>query len=274
MMKKILALVLIALLLGACGQKGSDDRLASIKENGKLTVAFSPDYPPYEFIHPDKTGDERYVGSDVELARYIAQELGVELQLVAMDFGLIPDAIARGLYDLGISGFTFTEERAELITFSKPYDSTEAECQGLLVPKSKENDFKSLDDFAGKKIAAQNGSIQKTYAESQINGANIQLITKINDGILMLQNGQVDALAISCSSASSVLANISDLVLSDVYFEVMNEIGTMAIMQQGQESLEQAINEIIEDVVKQGLYLKWMDEARALAKELGMDNAE
>ena len=64
------------------------NRLEQIKQAGKIVFVTSPDYAPYEFIDLDKMGqgDDQYVGADIELAKYIAQELGVELEIHPMDF--------------------------------------------------------------------------------------------------------------------------------------------------------------------------------------------
>ena len=78
-------------------------RLKAIKEAGVLKVATSPDYPPYEFEDITKDGQDKYVGADMELAKYIADKLGVKLQIEAMAFDACMAAIGQGLSLIHIS---------------------------------------------------------------------------------------------------------------------------------------------------------------------------
>lgn len=270
-MKKIIVALLVLLVLAGCSGQETD-LLTSIKEKGKITVALSPDYAPYEFIDPSKEGAERYVGSDVDLAKYIAKELGVELEIVAMSFSDIAPAISNKQYDIGLSGFTYNEERAEVVDFTKAYDHSEASCQSVLVKKENLDNFKTLDNFNGKKVAAQNGSIQQSLVEAQLPDTQLQLITEINDGVLELKSGNVDGVAIACSTAPAITESNPDLVLTDVRFKVEGEDGTMIIVSKNQSELLNALNEIITDVDSKGLYTGWMKDATDLAISLGVDN--
>ena len=106
---------LVAVTLVACGSKKDADE--SIKENKKLVVAVSPDYPPFEF----KTlvdGKDQVVGSDIKLAQAIANELGVKLEVTTMSFDNVLSSLQSGKADLAISGISVTDERnAEQRTF-------------------------------------------------------------------------------------------------------------------------------------------------------------
>ena len=85
-MKKILALALIllvALSCAACGSSGEKDLLTEIKEQGYIELCTEPYFAPNEFIDPTKTGDEQYVGMDIEIAQYIADKIGVEIDYAA-----------------------------------------------------------------------------------------------------------------------------------------------------------------------------------------------
>ena len=91
--KRIIALVLaliFALALAACGSGSKEklpaNRLEAIKERGYIEVCTEPYFAPYEFIDSSKQGDEQYVGMDIEIAKYIAEKLGVELRLVPLEF--------------------------------------------------------------------------------------------------------------------------------------------------------------------------------------------
>ncbi len=267
-MKKIITLILITLTITACGNK-TGSVLDQIETNEEIIVAVSPDYPPYEFIDASKTGQDQYVGADVELAKYIANELGVKLTIKAMDFSDIPSAVSLQRFNVGISGFTYSDERAEQIQFSKPYDNSESTCQGFLVHKDNAKDFKNIDDFSKSTIVVQNGSMQQNYLQAQLPEANERPIAKLDDAVLELKYGKVDAVAISCEAAKSFTLNNDDILLSDIKFDVIDEEGMMVIMPKDQTELLDKINAILDDVIDQGLYSKWMSDANLLAEELG-----
>ena len=96
-LKKFVCLLLAALTvfaLCACGSSGEKSALQEIKDSGVLTVALSPDFSPMEFVDSSKTGQEQYVGFDVMLAQFIAEELGVKLEIQAMSFDACQTAVS------------------------------------------------------------------------------------------------------------------------------------------------------------------------------------
>ena len=267
-MKKLITLLLITLTITACGSK-STNILADVQSKEELVVVVSPDYPPYEFIDPNKSDQDQYVGADIELAKYIADKIGVDLTIKAMDFSDIPSAVALQKFDLGISGFTYSDERAEQIQFSQAYDNSESTCQGFLVRKDQAANFKDISDFEDATIVAQNGSLQQTYLNEQLPNANERLIAKLDDAVLELKYQKVDAVAISCEAAKTFTMNNDDIMLSEVKFDIIDEEGMMVIMPKDQDQLLNKINEILDEVEAEGLYSQWMSEANILAEELG-----
>jgi len=97
----------------------STNRLDAIKERGYLEVVMEPYFAPFEFIDPSKEGQEQYVGSDVEFAKYIADKFGVELRIVPLEFGAVLSSITEGKYDLAISALAYTPARVEAMNMSK-----------------------------------------------------------------------------------------------------------------------------------------------------------
>lgn len=267
-MKKLLILFLVLITITACGSK-TEDTLENIQLEEELLVAVSPDYPPYEFMDLNKKGQEQFVGADIELAKYIADKLDVKLNIKAMDFADIPSAVSLQRFDLGISGFTYSDERAEQIQFSNAYDNSESTCQGFLIRKDKTKSFKSINDFEDKTIVVQNGSLQQTYLQEQLPHANERPIAKLDDAVLELKYNKVDAVAISCEAAKTFTLNNDDVMLSDVKFDIIDEEGMMVIMPKDQEALLDKINAILLEVDELGLYVQWMNDANILAEELG-----
>lgn len=271
-MKKLFCAALAAAMLMAtmsgCGS--SQNRLEKIKESGKLVLATSPDFAPLEF-EDLSSGEAQYVGSDIELAKYIAEKLGVELEISAMDFSAVQAAIPSGQADIAISGFAKTEERAQNMELSTPFNITEDGGQTVLVLKGEGANYTTADDFSGLQIGAQNGSLQYNLVSSQLpEDVEIVPVGSLNDGVLMLETGKIDALASDLSNAELLLESHDGIETTDFMFEYSSE-GNVAAVKKGETELIEAVNEIIEEVNELGLYDQWKDEATELAKSLGLE---
>lgn len=271
-MKKLFCAALAAAMLMAtmsgCGS--SQNRLEKIKESGKLVLATSPDFAPLEF-EDLSSGEAQYVGSDIELAKYIAEKLGVELEISAMDFSAVQAAIPSGQADIAISGFARTEERAQNMELSTPFNITEDGGQTVLVAKGQGANYTAAEDFSGLQIGAQNGSLQYNLVSEQLpDDVEIVPVGSLNDGVLMLETGKIDALASDLSNAELLLESHDGIETTDFMFEYSSE-GNVAAVKKGETELIEAVNEIIEEVNELGLYDQWKDEATELAKSLGLE---
>ena len=271
-MKKLFCAALAAAMLMAtmsgCGS--SQNRLEKILESGKLVLATSPDFAPLEF-EDLSSGEAQYVGSDIELAKYIAEKLGVELEISAMDFSAVQAAIPSGQADIAISGFARTEERAQNMELSTPFNITEDGGQTVLVAKGQGANYTAAEDFSGLQIGAQNGSLQYNLVSSQLpEDVEIVPVGSLNDGVLMLETGKIDALASDLSNAELLLESHDGIETTDFMFEYDSE-GNVAAVKKGETELIEAVNEIIEEVNELGLYQQWKDEATELAKSLGLE---
>lgn len=271
-MKKLFCAALAAAMLMAtmsgCGS--SQNRLEKILESGKLVLATSPDFAPLEF-EDLSSGEAQYVGSDIELAKYIAEKLGVELEISAMDFSAVQAAIPSGQADIAISGFARTEERAQNMELSTPFNITEDGGQTVLVAKGEGANYTAAEDFSGLQIGAQNGSLQYNLVSEQLpDDVEIVPVGSLNDGVLMLETGKIDALASDLSNAELLLESHDGIETTDFMFEYSSE-GNVAAVKKGETELIEAVNEIIEEVNELGLYQQWKDEATELAKSLGLE---
>lgn len=254
----------------AAAEIDPNSRLAKIKAAGKITLGTAPDFAPWEFKDVS-SGKTEYVGSDIELAKYIAEQLGVELEIKPMEFSAIQQGLASGTIDMGISGFAYTEERAETLGLSERYNMNGKEGQGLLVLKDQAGSYTKAEDFAGKKVAAQNASLQQTLVQTQLpSDVNLQLITAVTDGVMMLTTGKVDALAVSGDNGVSLSKTYPEIAMAEFKFAYDSD-GNVAAVQKGEDELLAAINEIIVDVNEKGLYEQWKADAIALADSLGIE---
>lgn len=270
-MKKILLSFMLVFMLTACSPQTSSAQpqnlLEEIIAEGEIVIATSPDYAPYEFVDPRELGQNQYVGADIELARYIAKELGVDLVIQSMAFDDIPSAISLAKYDMGLSGFSYTEDRAKVVDFTVGYDNSEGESQGFLVRE--DNTFTSLEDFNNATITMQNGSLQQMLVEAQTPNATKRLTTSLDDSVMELKAGKTDAVAISIATGEAYLANNQGLKVSDVTFEMTYNQGIMGIIPKGEPELLEAVDAIITEARDSGKYQTWLEESKVLAAEVG-----
>ena len=250
-MKKLFALVIAIAMIMTCSLAMAD-RLADIQSAGKVVIATSPDWPPYEYI--DDNGD--IVGTDVLMMQWIAEQLGVELEINPMAFDTCLAAVGRGEVDLMVAGLTYDEERLNAMELTGVYWNEGA--QGLLVKKGEGAAYNTAEAFNGKTVAAQNGTNQQIMVEEQLTGATLELITKIPDGVNMVKSGRVDALAVPKTVYDSVLAENDDLEVAEFAFDF--EGGNYIASVKGEDTLTVKVQELIDQINAEGLYQKWVDE--------------
>lgn len=248
------------------------NRLEEIKQKGVIVLATSPDFAPQEF-EDISSGEKTYVGCDIDLAQYIADYLGVELEIQAMDFQACQAAVSTGKADFSIAGYAYEEERAENYEISEFFNVVRDEDgsrQVLIVPADKASEYQSAEDFSGKVIGCQNGSLQYTLTETQLPDSEIKLIDNLGSAVLMVQNNKIDALACSGDQADIYVDKNEGLALADWEFEYASQ-GNIALIMKGETELVEEINKAIAEVNEQGLYQQWKEEATELALSLGIE---
>lgn len=286
-MKKLLTAAITCLLtitLAACSSNNDgqstapQNKLEEIQQKGKLIMAVSPDFPPFEFIDNTKTGSDQYIGADIELGKYIAEQLGVEFEIKAMDFTAVLSSVSLGNADVAISGFGWREDREESFELSHGYNKEgEASCHGFLIKKADVSKYTTLEDLANATIAAQVSSLQEGYTKEQLPNATLQEVTTLDIGVMSLETGKVDALACTCELAKGYASANENLVKAEAEFDITYDSvhdGNVVAVQKGQTELIEKINEIIDEVNEKGLYDQWNTEAKATAKELGIEFEE
>ena len=246
-------------------QKGEGDLLQQILDRGELIVGTSPDFPPMEFIDTTKTGQDQYVGCDIELAKYIADSLGVKLTIKAMDFDAVLASVTTKQIDLAITGITKTPARADSMEMSDSYFDEEGESgwQGILIKEDKKDVYTSLDTLKGKKIAVQAGSLQDLYVSEQLPDAKKQYITQLNDAIELLNNGTVDAVATAYGTGQDFVKQKSGLYIGEDLLFTLNAdyTGNRIGIPKGETALLYRVNDVIKDVKEKHLYEEWYQTA-------------
>lgn len=236
-LSKIISLIIVAamcVLLASCG--ASPKSVEDIKSSGKLVIATSPDFPPFENIE----GGEA-VGIEIEIAKMLANELGVELVIEQMDFDSVLPGIQSGKYDLGVSGITVTEKRQENADFTNPYFMA---AQVIVVKEG--SDITCKADLKDKKISVQTGTTAEDYCLE--NGYDISSFQSNNDACSALTD-KVDAWVVDNEVALAMTAEVEGLVVLE---EHMTEEPYAFALLKGSDELAAELNKYIDAWVKDG----------------------
>lgn len=246
----------------------SNGVLDEIKASGELHITLSPDFAPMEFIDSSKDGQEQYVGFDVTLAKYIAEYIGVDLVIEPMSFDACQTAVYTGSVPMSISGYSWTEERSENYEISDYYYAGDNETeQVILIKKTDADKYTSAEDFSGVDVGAQNASLQMNLLTSQLPDANPITIGDLGVGVLELQNGSIEALAVAKGNAEMILDSNPDLMICSWKFEVAAEYeANVILITKGETALLNIVNEALAKAYADGLYGTWYEDAVALAK--------
>lgn len=277
-MKKFLALMLalmMALSLVACGNDAppADDGAAddgAVVENtyntltpGVLTVATSPDFAPYEFYVVDENGEYQLAGFDMALAQYIADYLGLKLEVIPMDFDGTLAELAAKTVDLSLAGYSPDPSRMDKMDFSDLYYEGG---QAFVTVKDKADMFTSLADTnkAELTIGAQNGSIQMDLANENSPEADIVALTKVTDIIAELIAGKLDGAYIETVVAETYAINYPELaIVLDVPYE--DAEGSAVGVSKGNTALLEGVNAAIAAALADGSMDKFVAEANEQA---------
>ena len=267
-MKKLFALLMalsILLSLAACGASGDEgDGFKTVTE-GKLTVALSPDFAPMEFVDPTKEGQDMYVGFDVTLAKFIAQELGLELVIMPMSFDACQTAVYAGTVDMSISGFSWTEEREQNYNMSDYYHAGDNEDEQVLITLASNGDkYATAEGLKGAKIGAQNASLQQSLTQEQLPDSELVIFTDIGTGVLQLKNGDFDCIAVAAGNGDAIIASNPEIAMSGFKFVVDEKYtGNVILLQKGADALTEAVNNILAKA--EMYYDTWYADAKATA---------
>ena len=277
-MKKFLALLMtmaMVLSLAACGgskeeapaqtnepaaaEEPAEPAITTVTE-GKLTVATSPDFAPYEFYAIDESGNAQLAGFYMALAQYIADYLGLELEVVPMDFDGVLAEVTAGNVDLGMAGLSPDPDRMEAMDFSDIYYQGG---QSLVVTQANKDKWASLEELndPSVSIGAQLASIQYDLAMENTPDADVVQLAKVTDVVSELLGGKLDAGYIETVVAESYAKNYPDLYIA---FDVPYEVEGSAIgVVKGNEALLAGVNEAIAAALADGS----MDDFVAQANE-------
>ncbi|HBG7721536.1 TPA: transporter substrate-binding domain-containing protein, partial [Clostridioides difficile] len=160
--KKLLSLGLVlglTLSLVGCSGGGEKTKLEQIKDNGKLVVGTSAEFPPFEF-HKVVDGKDSIKGFDIMLAEEFAKELGVKVEIKDMSFDGLIGALNADQVDIVLAGMSPTPEREKSVDFSELYYLSR---NAVIVKDADIDKVKTEDDLKKLRVGVQAGSIQEEY---------------------------------------------------------------------------------------------------------------
>ena len=252
--KKIISVLaviaIVSAILAACSNGGSEAETTTAAEpqaKQTLVMATNAEFPPYEYHEGNEV-----VGIDAEIAKAIADKLGMELKIEDVSFDSIIPGVQAKKYDMGMAGMTVTDERLKSVNFSDPYAKG---VQSIIVKEG--SDIKSADDLKGKKIGVQTSTTGDIYASDDYGEDNV---TKYDNGAVAVQallGDKVDCVIIDNEPAKSyVAANKGLKVLDTAYVE---EDYAICFNKENTE-LQAKVNNALKELIADGTVKKIIDK--------------
>ena len=277
-MKKILALMLalcMVFALAACGEPASEPSDAPVSEapeaseapaseapetetpadaeggltivDGKLTMSTNAQFPPYEMT----TDDGGFEGIDVEIATAIAEKLGLELDILDMDFDSALLAVQQGKSDIVMAGVTVNDDRLLVMDFSTSY------ANGVQVVIVKEGSDITIDNMGEGLIGTQRGTTGNIYCTDDYGEEHVVAYDDGFTAVQALVNGQVDCVVIDNAPAQEFVKNNAGLTILDTEYAVEDyAIG----LNKGNSALLDAINGALEELIADGTVQSIIDK--------------
>ncbi len=277
-MKKILALMLalcMVFALAACGEPASEPSDAPVSEapeaseapaseapetetptdaeggltivEGKLTMSTNAQFPPYEMT----TDDGGFEGIDVEIATAIAEKLGLELDILDMDFDSALLAVQQGKSDIVMAGVTVNDDRLLVMDFSTSY------ANGVQVVIVKEGSDITIDNMGEGLIGTQRGTTGNIYCTDDYGEEHVVAYDDGFTAVQALVNGQVDCVVIDNAPAQEFVKNNAGLAILDT--EYANEDYAIGV-NKGNSALLDAINGALEELIADGTVQSIIDK--------------
>ncbi len=270
-MKKSLLFILMllgaVLLLAACGDSSEDtvteedveetgaeeDLWAKVQEEGTLVIGTEGTYPPFTFH--DESGE--LTGFDVEIAREVADRLGVEAEFLETQWDGMFAGLDSGRFDMVANQVGIREDRLESYDFSDPYITSSA----VLVTSTDETEITSFEDLEGKTSAQ---SLTSNYADIATEyGAELTGVEGFNQAIELLVSDRVDA---TVNDRISVLDFLKQRPDAPIQIADVSEEASQSGLQFRKDSgaivdeVNKALAEMIEDGTYEEISQKWFGE--------------
>ena len=215
--------------------------------DGKLTMSTNAQFPPYEMT----TDDGGFEGIDVEIATAIAEKLGLELDILDMDFDSALLAVQQGKSDIVMAGVTVNEDRLLVMDFTDSYAT------GVQVVIVKEGSDVTMDNMGEGLIGTQRGTTGNIYCTDDYGEEHVVAYDDGFTAVQALVNGQVDCVVIDNAPAQEFVKNNAGLAILDT--EYANEDYAIGV-NKGNTALLDAINGALEELIADGTVQSIIDK--------------
>lgn len=185
-----------------------------------------------------------------------------------LEWSAVLTGVGAGKYDMAVAGMAYTPERAETMAMSKVYKPGGGS-RVCWSRRTKVDEYTSLADFAGKKVGFQSGTVQEQNVLTQLPDSEPVTFDIIQNAVLALDSGKVDAVSVSIANGEMFVSTNPKLAVSTVQFD-NSQNGNVIGSPKGETELVDAVNKIIDEVLEQGLYDQWLEEATVEAENLGL----
>ena len=232
----------------AAASAGAAGDLATVVA-GKLTMATNATFPPYEMT----TDDGGFAGIDVEIAGAIAEKLGLELEILDMDFDAALLAVQQNKSDIVMAGVSVTDDRLLVMNFSDTYTTA---VQVIIVKEGSEVTADTLGDYM---IGTQRGTTGNIYCTDDYGDDHVLAYDNGATAVQALMNGQVDAVVIDSAPAEEfVAANPGLAILETEYVTEEYAIGMNKINTALLDAVNAALQELTADGTIQAIIDKYI----------------
>lgn len=276
--KKVIALVLVMVMLSAlfagCAKPAEQEPAANTNaeptqaanasaevkrplEGKHLRYAVNATFPPFESVQI-VNGQPNYIGMDIELVNYLAEQLGFSYEITDMAFAGLIGAIQSDRADFVCSGISPTEERLKNVDFSVSYYYP-----GVAVVYKKDSPYTSLEELKGKKIVVGFGTTYEQWAKDNIENADVLAIDGTPAVIQELKNSRGDAGILDANQAAEFVKQNPELQFSVLDYDRSRE-NSFAIAFPKDSELTEIFNTELNKMMESGkmdeLIVKWCGE--------------
>ena len=263
-MKKVLLILLtLVMVLSIAGCSGNTETTQEPAKT-KLVLGTSADYPPFEFIVLDDKGAQQFAGIDVSFAKQIAEDMGLELEVVNMSFDNLMASLQKGEIDMVIAAIEANDERSAVADFSNAYYTDLPPM--VLVKAENAANYTGLESFDGKTVGAQMGTTKADIVTNDMAGASLVTMSTVTDLVNNLVYDKCDAIVLDGAVAMQYANNDANLSLAEVS---LGDAYPYAVAVQKEDPLKllDGINATIDKVTTDGTMEAWITEAETLSAE-------
>ncbi len=255
-------LIIITLLMTACGQKDPENVLEAVEQAEVIKIAVSADYPPFMYV--DESGE--FTGYSIDVDRELAERLGVELELIDVPFDTLFTGMLEGKYDVADGAHIWTEEREETMDMPRPYFIDQ---YALLVAEDfDESQIQTVEDIAKVKVGTLTGGAEELFLTEHLVEPGLLpeenlIFYDRNDSVALdIKAGRID---LTLNKLMVLVAFVDELGgLKIIHIDGLpEEQGVNMAVKEGETELRDAIDNIFADLEDEGFF-------QQLAEKYGM----